>query len=288
MFGLNNVLGTGYSAHVIVYSRVKDSLEAISSGESTSDNTASLMIRELLRGEIAGSMQAARNASDGISIAQTFEDAASSINEILAIMAELATKAESGIYSDAQKAVMQKQFTESADEINDIVENTKFNGNKLFSANGRTISIPMSNGSTIDIATKDLTFDTEGLDLTTDSGTVLAFITEKTEETTSYIGDLNRQTEKLEIMSQLTESDVIHAMGYNANISNMDLATEIAAQTMGQIIAESVVLLETQANIQPSRALKLLENSGGSQNAIQEKSTAYELYSFAIRLSGLK
>lgn len=133
MFGLNNVLGAGYSAHVIAYSRIKDSFEAIASGESTSDDTASLMIRELLRGEIAGSLQAARNASDGISIAQTFEGAASSINEILAIMAELATKAESGIYSDAQKAVMQKQFTESADEINDIVENTKFNGNKLFS-----------------------------------------------------------------------------------------------------------------------------------------------------------
>ena len=288
MFGLNNVLGTGYSAHVIVYSRIKDSLEAISSGESTSDNTASLLIRELLRGEIAGSLQAARNASDGISIVQAFEGAASSINEILFQMAELAAKAESGIYSDAQKAVMQKQFTESADEINDIVENTKLNGNKLFSANGRTISISMSNGSTIDIVTKDLTFDTEGLDLTTDSETVLAFITEKIEETTSYIGDIDRQIEKLKIMSHLTESDVIHAMGYNANISNMDLATEIAAQTMGQIIAESVVLLETQANIQPSRALKLLENSGGSQNAIQEKSTAYDLYSFAIRLSGLK
>jgi flagellin len=288
MFGLNNVLETGYSAHVIVYSRIKDSLEAISSGENTSDNTASLLIRELLRGEIAGSLQAARNASDGISIVQTFEGAASSINEILATMAELAAKAESGIYSDAQKAVMQKQFTESADEINDIVENTKLNGNKLFSANGRNISISMSNGSTIDIVTKDLTFDTEGLDLTTDSGTVLAFITEKIEETTSYIGDLGRQAEKLAIMSQLTEFDVIHAMGYNANISNMDLATEIAAQTVGQIISESVVLLETQANIQPSRALKLLENSGGSQNAIQEKTTAYELYSFAIRLSGLK
>ena len=288
MFGLNNVLGAGYSAHVIVYSRIKDSFEAIASGESTSDDTASLMIRELLRGEIAGSLQAAHNASDGISIAQTFEGAASSINEILAIMAELATKAESGIYSDAQKAVMQEQFTESAEEINDIVENTKFNGNKLFSANGRTISISMSNGSTIDIVTKDLTFDIEGLDLTTDSGTVSAFIKEKKEETTSYIGDLGRQAEKLEIMSQLTEFDVIHAMGYNANISNMDLATEIAAQAMGQIISESVVLLEAQANILPSRALKLLENSGGSQNAIQEKSTAYELYSFAIRLSGLK
>ena len=288
MFELGNVLEKGYSAHVIVYSRIKDSLEAISTGESTSDNTASLMIRELLRGEIAGSLQAARNASDGISIVQTFEGAASSIDGILAIMAGLAAKAESGIYSDAQKAVMQKQFTESADEINDIVENVKFNGNKLFSANGRTISIPMSNGSTIDIATTDLSFDAEGLDLTTDSGTVLAFIMEMIEETTSYRADLGRQAERLEIMSQLTESDVVHAMGFDANISNMDLATEIAAQAMGQIIAESVVLLEVQANVLPSRALQLLESSGGSEYAIREKSTAYELYSFATRLSNLK
>ena len=287
MFGLDNVLETGYSAHVIVYSRIKDSFEAIASGERTSDGTTSL-VRELLRGEIAGSLQGARNASDGISIVQTFEGAVSSINEILAIMAGLATASANGVYSDAQKAIMQEQFKDSANEINKIVDNTEFNGNKLLSANGRTISIPMSNGSTIDIATTDLSFDAEGLDLTTDSETVLAFIMEMIEETTSYRADLGRQAEILEIMSQLAESDVVHAMGYNANISNMDLATEIAAQAMGQIIAESVVLLEVQANIQPSRALKLLESSGGSQNAIQEKSAAYELYSFAIRLSNLK
>lgn len=77
-------------------------------------------------------------------------------------------------------------------------------------------------------------------------------------------------------------------MGFNANISNMDLATEIAAQAMGQILAESVVVLEIQANVLPSRALQLLESSGGSEYAIREKSTAYELYSFAISLSSLK
>jgi len=146
----------------------------------------------------------------------------------------------------------------------------------------------MSNGSTIDIATTDLNFDAEGLDLTTDSGAALAFVEEQIEQTTSYLGHLKGQAERLEIMLQLTESDVVHAMGFNANISNMDLATEIAAQTMGQILAESVVLLEFQANVLPSRALQLLESSGGSEYAIREKSIAYELYSFAIRLSNLK
>ena len=288
MFGLGNVFGTGYSAHVIVNRRIANSVEAICSGEIACDDTASLMIRELLRGEIAGSLQAARNASDGISIVQTFEGAASSINKILIQMAELAAKAESGIYSDAQKAVMQEQFKDSANEINKIVDSTEFNGNKLLSTNGRTISIPMSNGSTIDIATTDLSFDAEGLDLTTDSAAALAFVEEQIEQTTSYRADLGKQAEMLEIMSQLTESDVVHAMGYNANISNMDLATEIAAQAMGQIIAESVVLLEVQANVLPSRALQLLESSGGSEYAIREKSTAYDLYNFAIRLSNLK
>lgn len=287
MFGLGNVLGTGYSAHVIVYSRISDSLEAIASGERTSDGTTSL-IRELLRGEIAGSLQAARNASDAISMVQTFEGAASSISEILTQMAELAAQATKEVYSDSQKAIMQEQFKDSANEINKIVDSIKFNGNKLLSAYGRTISIPMSNGSTIDIAATDLSFDAEGLDLTTDAGTALASVEEHIEQTTDYRGHLNGQAERLEIMSQLAGFDVVHAMGFNANISNMDLATEIAAQAMGQIIAESVVLLEIQANVLPSRALQLLESSGGSEYAIREKSTAYELYSSAIRLSNLK
>jgi len=288
MFELGNVFGTGYSAHVIVNRRIANSVEAICSGEIACDDTASLMIRELLRGEIAGSLQAARNASDAISMVQTFEGAASSISEILTQMAELATASANGVYSDEQKAIMQEQFKDSANEINKIVDSTGFNGNKLLSAYGRTISIPMSNGSTIDIATMDLSFDAEGLDLTTDAGTALASVEEHIEQTTSYRGHLSGQAERLEIMSQLTESDVVHAMGFSANISNMDLATEIAAQTMGQILAESVVLLEVQANVLPSRALQLLESSGGSEYAIREKSTAYDLYSFAIRLSNLK
>lgn len=200
MFELGNVLGTGYSAHVIVYSRISDSLEAIASGERTSDGTTSL-IRELLRGEIAGSLQAARNASDAVSMVQTFEGAASSISEILTQMAELATQAAKEVYSDEQKAIMQEQFKDSANEINKIVDSTKFNGNKLLSAYGRTISIPMSNGSTIDIAATDLSFDAEGLDLTTDAGTALASVEEHIEQTTSYRGHLSGQAERLEIMS---------------------------------------------------------------------------------------
>ena len=288
MFGLGNVLVTGYSAHVIVNRRIANSVEAICSGEIACDNTASLMIRELLRGEIAGSLQAARNASDGISIVQTFEGAASSISKILTQMAELATASANGVYSDEQKAIMQGQFKDSANEINKIVDSTEFNGNKLLSDNGRTISISMSNGSTIDIATADLTFDAEGLDLTTEPGAALAFVEEQIEQTTSYRADLGRQAERLEIMLQLTESDVVHAMGFNANISNMDLAIEIAAQATGQILAEGVVLLKVQANVLPSRALQLLESSGGSEYEIREKSTAYELYSLAVRLSNLK
>jgi len=146
----------------------------------------------------------------------------------------------------------------------------------------------MSNGSTIDIATTDLNFDAEGLDLTTDSAAALSFVEEQIEQTTSYLGHFKGQAERQEIMSQLTESDVVHATGFNANISNMDLATKIAAQTMGQILAKSVILLEIQANVLLSRALQLLESSGGSEYAIREKSIAYELYSFAIRLSNLK
>jgi flagellin len=287
LFGLGNVLGTGYSAHVIVNSRIADSLEAIASGGRTSDGTA-LLIRELLRGEIAGSLQAARNASDAISMVQTFEGAASSISKILTQMAELATASANGVYSDEQKAIMQEQFKDSANEINKIVDSTEFNGNKLLSAYGCSISISMSNGSTIDIATADLTFDAEGLDLTTEPGAALVFVEEKMEQTTSYRAELGRQAERLEIMSQLIESDVVHAMGFNANISNTDLAREIAAQAIGQILAEGVVLLKIQANVLPSRALELLESSGGTQYEMREKSTAYELYSAAIRLSGLK
>jgi len=260
MFKLGNIFDGGYSAHSVVkrgYDRIDDSIEAIASGDSTDAGVASVIIGNLLSAEIAGSQMAARNAADGISTVQTFSGAVQSISDKLTEMASLATKAASGYYSDGQKYAMQLGFEELSDQINDIVDSTQFNGNKLLSGDGQTLAIALRK-STIDINAENLEIDITGLDLVTGAGGALAFTIQSIKQTSSYNAYLGGKSKRLEKIAKTLEFDIVKAMGFQTSIANTDLAKEIATETMGRIQAESVVLLQTQGSMAASRALELL------------------------------
>jgi flagellin len=260
LFEFTSVLDASYDSYVVnrVYSQVGDSIRAIASGDSTNTSTAASIISNLSSAEIAGSQQAARNASDGISTLQVFDNAVSAISSKLTGMVGLATKADNGTYSDTQKYVMQLEFEELADEINDIVRVTEFNGNRLLSSDGKALSISLG-GSTIDIDAQDLSLDITELDLTTDASSALAFAKQATEQTSTYSGYLSSKIHRLEQTAAVIQFDTLKAMGFQTSISNTDLAREIAAEVMGKIMTEATILLGAQAKLEPSRALHLLQ-----------------------------
>ena len=261
MFKLGNIFDGGYSAHSIVkrsYDRIDDSIEAIASGDSTEAGAASVVISSLLSAEIAGSQQAARNAADGISTVQTFGGAVQNISEKVTEMARLATQAASGYYSDGQKYVMQLEFEELSDQINDIVDSAQFNGNKLLSSDGQTLSIALRE-STMDVNARNLAVDITGLDLTTDAAGALAFTAQSIEQTSSYNTYLGGKSRRLERIAKTLQFDIVKAMGFQTSIANTNLAEEIGAAVVGEVLAESTILLAAQANLQPIKALQLLK-----------------------------
>jgi len=93
-------------------------------------------IRELLNGNIADIRLSAREASTAISIIQTFANAADGIAATLTKMEELAKKASSPDYSRVQIEAMQKELKSLAKEINEIVQGTEYNYNKIFTSAG--------------------------------------------------------------------------------------------------------------------------------------------------------
>ena len=86
----------------------------------------------------------------------------------------------------------------------------------------------------------------------------LAFTKQSIEQTSSYNAYLGGKSKRLEKSAKALEFDIVKAMGFQTSIANTDLAKEIAAETMGRIQAESVVLLQTQGLLAASRALELL------------------------------
>jgi len=255
-----NILRANVDRWIIssAYKGISKSIEAIASGSTTDNGMSALAIRELLRGEIAANQQAVHNANDAISMVQTFDAATVSISEKLTQMTKLAEQAATGTYSDQQKAIMQQEFAELADEINRIVESTQFNGNNLFSTDGQGISVSIGNGSIIDIAAGNLSFDATELDLTTDAEGALAAIQGEIEQAATYSGYLGSQANRLERAVSVIESDIENTMAVESSISDTDVAMEVAAYVMSQVIAEMAIALQAQQNVEGKRITQLL------------------------------
>jgi flagellin len=114
----------------INFGLVEKSTRRLASGlriASAADDPAGLAVRELIRADVRSLRQRERNTRDGISLAQTAEGALGKINDILVRMRELVEQAATDTYSDAQKNIMQQEYSQLGAEITRIARSTKFN-----------------------------------------------------------------------------------------------------------------------------------------------------------------
>lgn len=217
-------------------------------------------IRELLNGNIADVRLSAREASTAVSIIQIFANAVDSIAVKLAGMEELAEKASSPDYSQVQVEAMQTELQALATEINDVVKNTEYDFNKPFTAAGQAISIPIGDGSRVDIFAKDFSFNAQGLDLTIEPKTALSNIKKAITNLNEYKQYLNRQVARVENATATIESALQSAMGVWLDDFTPDLAIETAFHIASELSQDSSTALNMQANTEPSIALQLLKD----------------------------
>ena len=135
------------------------SLQRLSSGlriNSAKDDAAGLAISERMTSQIRGNDQAARNANDGISLAQTAEGDLSQIGTNLQRMRELAVQSANASNSVSDRAALNQEAQQLSAEIDRVASNSTFNGVKLLDGtfNAQTFQIG-ANGTTNDRVTID-------------------------------------------------------------------------------------------------------------------------------------
>ncbi len=217
-------------------------------------------IRELLNGNIADVRLSAREASTAVSIIQIFANAVDSIAAKLVRMEELAKKASSPDYSQVQVEAMQTELQALATEINDVVKSTEYDFNKPFTAAGQAISIPVGDGSRVDIFAKDLSFNAQGLDLTTDAKSALSNVKKAIKELSEYRTYLNRQAARVEDATATIEFKLQSAMGVGLDNFTLDFAIETAFHIASELSQDSSTALNMQANTGSSIALHFLKD----------------------------
>lgn len=134
---------------------VQKSIEKLSSGlriNRAGDDAAGLAISEKMRGQIRGLNQAIRNAQDGISLIQTAEGALTESHAILQRMRELAVQSATDTNTAEDRAEIQKEIDQLAQELTRIADTTEFNTQNLLGGDFKgTFHIGANQGQNIEL-----------------------------------------------------------------------------------------------------------------------------------------
>ena len=110
------------------------SIQRLSSGlriNSAKDDAAGMAISERFTSQIRGLNQAARNANDGISLAQTAEGAMKAAGDMLQRVRELAVQSANASNSASDRQALQQEVSQLVAELDRVAQTTEFNGQKL-------------------------------------------------------------------------------------------------------------------------------------------------------------
>jgi flagellin len=113
---------------------LSSAIQRLSSGlriNSAKDDAAGLSIAERFTSQIRGLSQAARNANDGISLAQTAEGALGASSTILQRIRELAVQSANATNSASDRAALNAEVSQLGAELNRIAKTTQFNGQNI-------------------------------------------------------------------------------------------------------------------------------------------------------------
>ncbi|HCX83154.1 MAG: flagellin [Curvibacter sp. RIFCSPHIGHO2_12_FULL_63_18] len=148
-------------------SSLSTSITRLSSGlriNSAKDDAAGLSISERFTSQIRGLTQAARNANDGISLAQTAEGALGGAGTILQRIRELAVQSANATNSASDRSALNQEVSQLTSELNRIAQTTQFNGQNLLDGSfaSATFQVGANAHQTITATTANFTTEKYG------------------------------------------------------------------------------------------------------------------------------
>ena len=248
------------------------SVAKLSSGlriTSASDDAAGLGVSERLKNHVRSISQAERNTSDGISLLQIAEGAMNEIHGLLDRMRELAVQASSGTLETAERAYIQTEKVQLAEEITRLSDATEFAGINMIGAEAATFSIQVGfrNVAASDRISVTL-LDNDGTALGVSAGVglgtaasaqaAIATIDTAINTMSSRRATVGSVLNRLAVTSTNLASSRENTAAAYSRIRDVDVASETAELTRTQILSQAGTAMLAQANQLPSAALSLI------------------------------
>ena len=269
-------------------------IERLSSGlriNSAKDDAAGQAIANRMTAQVKGLTQAARNANDGISVAQTTEGGLNEINTNLQRIRELTVQANNGTNSADDLVSINNEVVDRLKEINRISTQTSFNGVQVLAKDDTmNIQVGAKDSESIGITLKKIDSSTlfagntamsavtesstgaatagilSAYTAATTSGTatatvatgLLANIDKAISDVDSLRSSLGATQNRFESTVNNLNSTVTNITAARSRIEDADYATEVSNMSRAQILQQAGTSVLSQANQVPQGVLSLL------------------------------
>ena len=269
----------GYKKNLI---NNKSAIERLSTGikiNSAKDNPNKIGQSEQMRIQIKSLQAVQRNLQDGTSMLQTADGALQEVNNTLARIKELSVSAANGSKSESEKEIIQNEIEEMKKNIDDLANNTEFNGVKLLCDEGvpnnkypmyKNIVVGTMQGEqsripSFNIRTEILK-DEKGntlkdIDVRTAEGvsSALEVVDESIKTVSSIRSRYGAMSNRLETTAENISSNEQVFERADSNLRDSDIALEMAELARTQILNDTSLALISQSNNLPQDALRILE-----------------------------
>ena len=225
---------------------LQTSLQRLSSGlriNSAKDDAAGLQISNRQTSQINGLNVAARNANDGISIAQVAEGALQESTNILQRMRELALQSANGSNSATDRSALQKEVVALQDELTRIAETSAFGGQKLLdgSFGSRALQVGSQANETISVGLTNVRAEAIGGQSISPVAGSVAGVTADSAAAAQFTdgGELTITNSSSKAVGLVTLSDEDQASDIARKINDLSGTTNVTANARTEVEVES-------------------------------------------------
>ena len=261
-----------YKGRITDESKASNNISTGTRLNSAKDNPSKIGKNETLKIQVMTNDAASRNIQDANSMMQTFDGALQEINDNLSRMTELSVSAGSGALTDEDKNSIQNEIDSIKKNINDLANNTEFNGVKLSVSSATKLNesptqtiksaIGTMDDESIDIPFFDVTSENIGissLDVNNLNVSVGAIdnATQMVSKIRSKYGSIQNRLDGTADYLSNKDSNIQTAQ---SRIGDADVAEEMMNYSKSQLLVNSSIGLMAQSNNFPKDCLNILAN----------------------------
>lgn len=244
--------------------RLGQDLSRLASGlriNRAADDAAGLAIAEGFRTQVRALNQEINNIQTGVNLTQTADSALGAQNDAVSRIRELAVQAANGTLSDDQRSALNAEAQQLLQGIDDLAQNTEFNGQGLIDGTAGEINLEASGELQVNI--DESTVDSlalNGLDISTQGGAQAAInaLDSAGIQINQNRAGIGAQENRFVRAIEQREEASLNQQAAESRIRDLDVALAVIERNRDQALLQGGLSALVQSNVTASNALVLL------------------------------